>query len=126
MAAITVAGSHISPSYHQEHGEAMLFIVACASAPCKAGRSAVTGALAEFLIPAAQPFERLVVAVARHALVAADAVAPIELAVDPLVGIGRAALLQRLRHGFHSAGQLGSLLLVDRLLWIEPQFERDD
>src|SRR5437867_151536 len=104
MAAITVAGSYISPSYRQEHGEAMLSIVACASAPCHVGRSEVAGALGEFLIPAAQPFERLVVAVTRHTLVTANSVASIEFTVDPLIGVGCAALLHRVGHGLDRAG----------------------
>lgn len=95
-------------------------------APRRIGRLSAARAFAEFLAPAAQPFERLVVAITRHALVAADTVAPVEFAVDPLISIGRAVLLQRVGDGFDRAGQLGGLLLVDRLLRIEPELERSN
>ena len=42
----------------------------------------------DFLIPAAQPFERFLKSPTRKTFVAADAIAPVEFAVHPLIAVG--------------------------------------
>jgi hypothetical protein len=63
-----------------------------------------------------QPFERLDLAVTRHALESADAMASVEFAGHPLVGIGCTALLHRVGNGCDCAGDFGDLRILDRRL----------
>jgi hypothetical protein len=52
-----------------------------------------------------------------------DAVAPVQLTIDPLIAVARAALLQRLGDGFHRQRQLRSLGFADRLPRAHLKFE---